>query len=91
MLGFRLLWQNRDFWRRELPVQRAASNIIITIGLFIGSLGATLTTFDTPAPHLGLFLVAVLVIYAGFLASKEVFETYPHLQLRESLRALRAR
>ena len=91
MLGFRLLWQNRDFWRRELPVQRAASNIIIMLGLFIGSLGATLNTFDKPAPHLGLFLLAVLVIYAGFLASKEVFETYPHHQLRESLRALRAR
>ena len=27
-----LLWQNRHFWRKDIHVQRAASNIIVTLG-----------------------------------------------------------
>ena len=90
LLAGKLLWRNRAFWRGDLAVQRAASTIIVTLGLVLGALGLTLNSVEESAPHLGFFLAAVLVVYGGFLASREALESYPHIQLRDSVRALRS-
>ena len=89
ILAGRLIWQNRDFWRRKLPAARAAFTIIMTLGLVLAALGATLNSIDSSAAHLGFFLAGVLVIFGGLLASREIFETLPHDQLRESFQSLR--
>ena len=84
-----VLWQNRDFWRRGPEVRQAASYIIITLGLVFGGLGLTLNSIDKSAPHLGLFLVGLLVIYGGFLTNREVL-TAPHRDLIDSVRTLKS-
>ena len=84
----KLLWQNRDFWRRGAPAQRAASNIILTIGVALAALGATLNSLDSSEPHLGLFLGAVLIIYVGVLDIRAVIDSVASMQPRRSLEDL---
>ena len=88
--GSQHLWQNRDFWRRDESVERAYAALIVTLGLMFGGLGLALNSVDDSAPHLGFFLVATLVVYGGFLASREILSTYPHEQMREAIQAARA-
>ena len=88
VLAGRLMWQSRDFRVKDPLVQRTASNIIITLGLIIGALGANLNTLGSSDAHLGLFLGSLLIIYGGFLASREVFQAHPHHQLTESVISL---
>ena len=90
VLGIKLLWRNRKYWREEILPQRAVSNLILITGLVLGALGATLNILEAPEPHLALFLAAVVIIYLGFLASEEVFDISPHHQLRDSIETFRA-
>ena len=83
----KVLWENLDFWRKDARVQRAASNIIILIGIVLGGLGASLNTFESSAPHLGLFLVGVIVIYAGFLDMAAILEALFQRRPTDSPRA----
>ena len=89
-LAASLMWQNRDFWRRDAAVQRAYANVIMTVSLVIGALGLTLTGIDDSAPHLGLFLAGAIVVYGGLLASKEAFETSPLTQAKDAIQALKS-
>ena len=90
LLAVRLLWQSRDFWRRDIPEQRAFSNLIITVGVMLTGLGLTLNSVDGSAGHLGFFLVGVIIIFTGFLLSTEVFETRPHESVRDSIQTIRS-
>ena len=90
LLGVRLLWQSRDFWRRDIPVQRAFSNLIITLGVMLTGLGLTLNSVDSSAGHMGFFLVSVIIISTGFLLSTEAFETRPHESVRDSIQTIRS-
>ena len=85
----RVMWQNKDFWRRDVTEQRVASGLIMTLGLALGGVGLTLNSVEGSSVHLGFFLASVLVIYGGFLASREVFEKSPHNQLTESIQTTR--
>ena len=89
IVGGRVLWQNKDFWRRDVTEQRVASGLIMTLGLALGGVGLTLNSVEGSSAHLGFFLAAVLVIYGGFLASREVFERSPHNQLTESIQTIK--
>ena len=84
VLTGKVLWQNWNFWRRDPRVHRAASNIIITIGIILGALGATLNTFESSEPHLALFLGAVIILYIGFLDVGAVVEALLPTRPRES-------
>ena len=89
-LGFKLLWQNKDFWKRDLPAQRSYSNIIVLVGMVLGALGATMNSLEGSSTHVVLFLLAGIAVYAGFLANKEIMETSPRSQLRESFAAAKS-
>ena len=82
-----VLLANWEFWRKDFRVQRAASNIIILIGIVLGGLGATLNIFESSAPHLGFFLVGVIIIYLGFLDMGAVLEALFRRRSTDSPRA----
>ena len=90
VLGFKLLWQNKDFWNRDLPAQRSYSNLIVLVGMVLGALGATMNSVEGSSTHVLLFLLAGIAVYVGFLANKEVMETTPASQLRESFVAAKS-
>ena len=69
----RVLWESKDFWRRDVTEQRVASDLIITLGLALGGVGLTLNSMEGSGAHLGFFLATVLAIYRGLLASREAF------------------
>ena len=62
--------------RRKAPGYRAVSNVLIAIGAFISAAGGTLERFDVPQPHDIALLLGVVIIYLGFLRSREVFSVY---------------
>jgi len=85
-----LLWRYKNFWNRDLPAQRSYSNIIVLVGMVLGALAATMNSMEGSSTHVVLFLLAGIVVYGGFLANKEVMETTPVGQLRESLDAAKS-
>ena len=64
------------FARRRAPGYRVVSNVLIAAGAFISAAGGTLERFDLPEPHAVALLLGVVVIYVGFLRSREVFTIY---------------
>lgn len=64
------------FARRRAPGYRVVSNVLIAAGAFISAAGGTLERFDLPEPHSLALLLGVIVIYIGFLRSREVFALY---------------
>ncbi len=64
------------FAKRRAPGYRVVSTALIAIGAFISAAGGTLERFDVPQPHAIALLVGVVVIYLGFLRSREVFSVY---------------
>ena len=87
----KVLWHNRNFWRRDQTAQRAGSNLVLTIGVVLGALGLTLNNLEGSDAHLGFFLAAVIFIYAGFLDVGRVYEALARFQPREFIQALRAK
>ncbi|MBI4336220.1 MAG: hypothetical protein HY683_00115 [Chloroflexi bacterium] len=61
------------FVRRRAASYRVVSNILIAIGALVSSAGGTLERFSLPQPHTLALLIGVVVIYIGFLRSREVF------------------
>ncbi|MHB1417814.1 MAG: hypothetical protein ACYC1C_21400 [Chloroflexota bacterium] len=62
------------FWRRRLMPHRVVSNVLIAVGAFVPSLTGALARFGFSGTFFLGELLGVLVIFAGFLASIEVFE-----------------
>ena len=87
VLGFKLLWRKKDFWKRDLQAQRSYSNIIVLGGAVLAALSLTMNSVEGSSTHVLLFLLAGIAVYGGFLANKEIMETNPRDQLRESLDA----
>jgi len=62
------------FWRKKILPHRVASNVLIAVGAMLPALGGTIMRFwDSLAAFYVLELVGVVVIYVGFLRSREVF------------------
>ncbi len=64
------------FARRRAPAYRVISNALIAIGAFVSAAGGTLERFNLPQPHTLALLLGVVIIYMGFLRSREVFVVY---------------
>jgi hypothetical protein len=60
------------FARRRGPGYRVLSTALIAAGAFIAAAGGTLERFDIPQPHTVALLAGIVVIYGGFLCSREV-------------------
>ncbi len=61
--------------RRTAP-HRVASNILIALGALISASGGTLERFNLPQPHTLALLAGIVVIYVGFLLSRDIFAAY---------------
>ncbi|MFN3974520.1 MAG: hypothetical protein ACK4K2_04505 [Dehalococcoidia bacterium] len=64
------------FARRRQAIYRVVSNALIAVGAFISASGGTLERFDIPQPHTIALLIGIVVIYAGFLRSREVISAF---------------
>ncbi|MBI4339335.1 MAG: hypothetical protein HY680_05215 [Chloroflexi bacterium] len=64
------------FARRKTPGYRVVSNVLIALGAFVSAAGGTLERFNLPQLHSVALLVGVVLIYVGFLRSREVFAIY---------------
>ena len=64
------------FFRQRAPGYRVVSNVLIATGAIIAAAGGTLERFDVPEPHAVSLLLGVVIIYVGFLRSREVFTAY---------------
>ena len=87
VLGFKLLWRKRSLFQKSLQAQRSYSNIIVLGGAVLAALSLTMNSVEGSSTHVLLFLLAGIAVYGGFLANKEIMETNPRDQLRESLDA----
>ncbi|MDQ3702048.1 MAG: hypothetical protein M3442_14170 [Chloroflexota bacterium] len=63
-------WQ---FWRQRASMERVTSTGLIVLGAFVPSLGGSLNRFGMTDLFYWAELLGVLLIFAGFLASSEVF------------------
>jgi len=65
------------FWRRRLMPHRVISNILIAVGALLPAFGGTLMRFggDINVFYL-LELLGIIIIFIGFLRSREVFGAY---------------
>ena len=66
------------FWRHRLMPHRLVSNILIAVGAMLPALGGTLARFgvSSSTAHALLILLGVVIIFIGFLRSREVFGVY---------------
>ncbi len=66
------------FWRRRLMPHRVVSNILIAVGAILPAFGGTLERFGvSPAIARPSFeLVGIIIIFIGFLRSREIFGLY---------------
>jgi hypothetical protein len=66
------------FWRRHIMRHRVVSNILIAVGAILPALGGTLARFgvSSSTAHALLILLGVVIIFIGFLRSREVFGFY---------------
>ena len=66
------------FWRRRLMPYRVVSNILIAVGGMLPALGGTLARFglSSSTAHALLILLGGIIIFIGFLRSREVFGLY---------------
>lgn len=66
------------FWRRRVMPHRVVSNILIAVGAILPALGGILEGFGV-SPTMArpsLELVGIIIIFIGFLRSREVFGFY---------------
>lgn len=61
------------FWRKRASGERVVSNVLIALGSFAPSLTSSLNRFGFTEVFYWGELLGVLLIFAGFLASSEVF------------------
>ena len=65
------------FWRKRILPHRVSSNILIAVGALLPALGGTHLTFVGNLNVLFIFeLAGVIVMFIGFLRTKEVFGLY---------------
>ncbi len=65
------------FWRRRTMPHRVISNILIAIGAILPAFGGTLMRFGaSPGIFYLLELLGIMIIFIGFLRSREVFGVY---------------
>jgi len=65
------------FWRKRILAHRVVSNILIAVGAILPALGGTHLTFVGNLNVLFIFeLAGVIVMFIGFLRTKEVFGLY---------------
>lgn len=66
------------FWRRRLMPHRVVSNILIAVGALLPAFGGTLARFglSSSTAHALLILLGIIIIFIGFLRSREVFGLY---------------
>lgn len=65
------------FWRRRFMPHRVVSNILIAVGAILPAFGGTLMRFGGgPTVFYLLELVGIIIIFIGFLRSREVFGFY---------------
>ena len=65
------------FWRKRILPHRVSSNILIAVGALLPALGGTHVTFVGNLNILFIFeLAGVIVMFIGFLRTKEVFGLY---------------
>ncbi|MHB1004910.1 MAG: hypothetical protein ACYC3S_04615 [Chloroflexota bacterium] len=65
------------FWRKGIMGHRVLSNVLIAVGAFIPSMTGALSRFGLTGTLFLGELLGVVVIFAGFLVSVEVFERKP--------------
>ena len=74
------LWSVWQAWRQRQAVggptarRRAFCNSLIAVGAILPALGGSLEATKIAQPHLWMLLIGLVVLFAGFLASTEVFE-----------------
>ncbi|MBI2873043.1 MAG: hypothetical protein HYY00_07660 [Chloroflexi bacterium] len=68
------LWSAVSFWRRHTMGYRVLSNVLIAAGALVAAAGGTLDRLGIPEPHAVALLLGLVIIYVGFLRSREVFE-----------------
>ena len=63
------------FWRKHILPHRVASNILIAVGALLPAIGGSLLRLGTArgAPFYILELAGVIIIFIGFLRTREVF------------------
>ena len=65
------------FWRRRIMPHRVASNILIAVGAILPAFGGIHIRFGGTIPFFYLFeLLGIIIIFIGFLRSREVFGVY---------------
>ena len=65
------------YWRRRSMPHRVFSNLLIAVGALLPALGGTLMRFGaSPTIFYLLELLGVVIIFVGFLGSREVFGLY---------------
>ena len=65
------------FWRRRIMPHRVVSNILIAVGAILPAFGGTLMRLtDSLTAFYLLELLGLIIIFTGFLRSREVFGTY---------------
>ncbi len=65
------------FWRRRLMPHRVVSNILIALGAILPAFGGIHIRFGGALPLFYIFeLLGVIIIFLGFLRSREVFGLY---------------
>ncbi len=66
------------YWRRRFMPHRALSNALIAVGAMLPALGGTLSRFglSSATAHALLVVLGVIIIFIGFLRSREVFGFY---------------
>ncbi|MEE8414315.1 MAG: hypothetical protein V3R96_07165 [Dehalococcoidales bacterium] len=66
------------FWRRKISPHRMYSNILIAVGAILSASGGALARFgvSSSTDHALFILLGIIVIFIGFLRSKEVFGLY---------------
>ncbi len=65
------------FWRRRFMPHRVISNVLIAVGAILPAFGGTLMRFGGGLTAFYLLeLVGIIIIFVGFLRSREVFGLY---------------
>lgn len=70
------VWSGWTFWRHREKTHRVVSNTLIAIGVLVAAAGGTFARLGVPEPHSFALLAGVVIIYIGFLRSREVFAQY---------------
>ena len=72
------VWSAWIFWRKRILAHRVIYNVLIALGAMMPAIGGTLLRFGSPGLTLFflLELSGAVIMFIGFLRSKEVFGLY---------------